>query len=313
MLSPSALLPFLLHHLLLLLLLGTALAELAPPCDPDACRLPDCRCDGVTSSPGGLRREQTPQMVVLTFDDHFNHHGHADLRRLRLFDLTRVNPTGCPVGATFFVSHTATDYIIIEEYYLRGHEIGVHSITTKIHVNEHNPILTTKILMIYVPLVSWSGTEDGEECSMMDDGACTQPQTADEMVEWMWSNFLRHYDTNRAPFSVFLHARYFRDYPYALEGMNMFLDRLSQHDDVFLVTVGQVVEWMRHPAPLSDIATFKPWQCDRVSLQRPTRCVRTLHATCAFRKPVTYLNTCSPCPCLFPGLGNPAGSCEDDV
>lgn len=41
----------------------------------------------------------------------------------------RVNPDGGPVGLSFYVNHEYTDYELVNDLYLRGFEIGVHSIT----------------------------------------------------------------------------------------------------------------------------------------------------------------------------------------
>lgn len=37
-------------------------------CDPNTCKLPNCLCAS-TSPPGGLQPKDTPQFVVITFDD----------------------------------------------------------------------------------------------------------------------------------------------------------------------------------------------------------------------------------------------------
>jgi len=89
------------------------------------CSLPACFCG--RGIPGGLTQHQTPQFVVLSFDDAVN-----DLNRdfyNRLFDVKRVNPNGCPIAATFFVSHEWTDYSQVHHLYSAGHEISSHSVT----------------------------------------------------------------------------------------------------------------------------------------------------------------------------------------
>lgn len=52
-------------------------APTAPPCDPNKCRLPDCRCSS-TEIPGNLLPDETPQLVMLTFEgairvEDYNH------------------------------------------------------------------------------------------------------------------------------------------------------------------------------------------------------------------------------------------------
>ena len=41
----------------------------------------------------------------------------------------RLNPDGCPIAATFYVSHEWTDYALVQSLYSDGHEIASHSIS----------------------------------------------------------------------------------------------------------------------------------------------------------------------------------------
>jgi len=91
---------------------------------PFSCMLPACSCG--LSPPGGLLPEQTPQFVLLSFDDAVN-----DLNKEfyeRLFS-GRSNPNGCGITATFYISHEWTDYGQVQDLYSQGHEIASHTIT----------------------------------------------------------------------------------------------------------------------------------------------------------------------------------------
>ncbi|PSN29749.1 hypothetical protein C0J52_22232 [Blattella germanica] len=75
----------------------------------------------------GFAAEEIPQLVLLTFDDSAN-----DLNKglyTDLFEKGRVNPNGCPIAATFYVSHEWTDYSHVQNLYATGHEIASHSIS----------------------------------------------------------------------------------------------------------------------------------------------------------------------------------------
>ena len=93
------------------------------------CTLPDCFCsvDG-TLVPGGLIPKDIPQMVLITFDDAVNDE-NWELYSSKLFPQSKKNPNGCPIHATFYVSHEYTNYAMIHKLYNQGHEIAVHSIT----------------------------------------------------------------------------------------------------------------------------------------------------------------------------------------
>lgn len=41
----------------------------------------------------------------------------------------RKNPNGCPVRATFYISHQYTNYRDVQYLWNAGHEIATHSVT----------------------------------------------------------------------------------------------------------------------------------------------------------------------------------------
>lgn len=71
--------------------------------------------------------EDVPQLVLLTFDDAVNDR-NRDLYE-DLFKSGRKNPNGCPISATFYVSHDWTDYSLVRNLYAGGHEIASHTIS----------------------------------------------------------------------------------------------------------------------------------------------------------------------------------------
>ncbi|XP_053620069.1 chitin deacetylase 8-like [Plodia interpunctella] len=99
--------------------------QLADVCDPEACKLPDCRCSN-TEIPGGLEARDTPQFVLLTFDDAVN---IINVETYRNTIYSRRNKNSCPAGVTFYINHEYTDYQIVNELYNQGFEIALHSVT----------------------------------------------------------------------------------------------------------------------------------------------------------------------------------------
>lgn len=104
-------------------------------CDLSRCVLPECFCsiDG-TAAPGvgGEIQDITdlPMMISISFNGAVN--GDNMEIYQKIFDQTnRVNPNGCGVKGTFFVSHKYTNYSAVQELHRVGHEIGVFSITSK--------------------------------------------------------------------------------------------------------------------------------------------------------------------------------------
>lgn len=101
----------------------------ADTCDLSVCQLPECFCSkDATLIPGDLEPIQTPQMIIVSFDDAVNIE-NSQLYEDKIFTPNRKNPNGCPIKGTFFVSHQYTDYHKVQKLWQDGHEIGIHSIT----------------------------------------------------------------------------------------------------------------------------------------------------------------------------------------
>ena len=98
----------------------------AQPCEPEKCVPPDCRCSDNRNPPGGLRPEQTPQIIMVTFDDDLEKQ-YLELYN-EFFDGV-TNPNSCPAVGTLFISHNYTNYFLVESEYSKGYEEADHTIT----------------------------------------------------------------------------------------------------------------------------------------------------------------------------------------
>jgi peptidoglycan/xylan/chitin deacetylase (PgdA/CDA1 family) len=86
-----------------------------------------------TSPPAGLAPPQTPQMVLLSFDDSVTTASYALVRQVLQ---GHVNPNGESIQATFFVSMDGKyDPVSINQLWADGHEIAVHTITHQTSTN----------------------------------------------------------------------------------------------------------------------------------------------------------------------------------
>lgn len=79
-----------------------------------------------TKPPNGLNVEDIPHLVFLTFDDSLSDWMISTYSRI--FD-NRLNPDGCPIAGTFYVTHENSDYRLVNEFYNKGHEIASHTVT----------------------------------------------------------------------------------------------------------------------------------------------------------------------------------------
>lgn len=96
-------------------------------CIPRDCKPPSCFCTGTSSPLYGVKSVDLPQMVMLTFDDAIQ--GEVAEYYKKLFTEDRKNPNGCPISATFYLSHNWTDYDVVRDLYTAGHEVASHTIT----------------------------------------------------------------------------------------------------------------------------------------------------------------------------------------
>ena len=55
------------------------------------------------------------------------------------------------------------------------------------------------------------------------------------ILAFMKRNFLRHYEGNKAPFGIYLHAAWFQVRPNAIQAYSLFLDYLQSLSDVYIV------------------------------------------------------------------------------
>ena len=99
----------------------------AQPCNASKCQLPSCRCAN-TDIPGSLSIQDTPQIVMFSFDDAFRDIDYGTYYS-PIFG-GRKNPNGCQIGMTFFTSHQYTDYSLVEQANrVYGWEFADHSVT----------------------------------------------------------------------------------------------------------------------------------------------------------------------------------------
>lgn len=151
------------------------------------------------------------------------------------------------------------------------------------------------------PMVSVK-TEKGMWCSMAD--SCTPvPDTEEGVLDFMKSNFLRHYNGNKAPFGWYIHSSWFA-HEHSWGGYLKFIDYLQSLKDVYIVSVADGLEWVRNPQTLTNLDKVWP-EC------RPTYTPTCSAKSCQLVKESTgetrYMPSCTECPRVYPWVGNPLG------
>ncbi|PVD19322.1 hypothetical protein C0Q70_19809 [Pomacea canaliculata] len=124
-----------------------------------------------------------------------------------------------------------------------------------------------------IPVFSLLDSESGFPCAYVD--SC-RPSSENAAFNYLWSNFEKVYNDNRAPFGLNMHAAwfFFDDY---IKATHTFVERLLQLDDVYIISGKKVLDWMRNPVKVSEIPTKMPsWGCSNPvprssALQRTTK------------------------------------------
>jgi len=160
-----------------------------------------------------------------------------------------------------------------------------------------------------VPMNDWIDSE-GNPCAMFD--ACpVRPKTKEEALALMRTNFKATYEGNRTPFGMFTHIAILQGNPFFWEAYQEFVTQdLLTKDDVYLITIHQLLDWMRAAVNADEAKTFKPWmtQCE----PHEKNCI-TDDPACElvhqgeYVNMTMYMSVCGDCPKKYPWFRNPLG------
>ncbi len=293
------------------------------------------------SPPGGLAPANTPQIVLLTFDDSVTTNMLALVQRVLT---NHFNPNTNAIKATFFVSlDSKFDGSALQRLYANGHEIAVHTMSHRTTTNSDtirwhqeisgdkrticelaqipaeaivgfrapfllmndqafsvlanrdflydssfaedlssNSITPNAMIWPYtlhngiqqkapkerIPTNSypslfeipiWDHFTNNAFCAVMDPPSAFSA----EQVEALWkTNFLDHYNGNRAPFGLFLHATTDDQWlsnpsnsNWRVDTLNAFIAWALDHPDTWFVTCRDLITFMRNPVTSSEAST----------------------------------------------------------
>ncbi|XP_005090876.2 chitin deacetylase 8 [Aplysia californica] len=114
-----------------------------------------------------------------------------------------------------------------------------------------------------IPLNGIKGDNDFD-CSMVD--ACWVGENANTATEEQWYNFFKRnfedfFYPKKIPMPLFMHVSLFMRNHNAYTGLGRFLsDMLTTHDDIWMVTPKQVIQWMQDQRPNSEMVG-QNWGC----------------------------------------------------
>ncbi|XP_036365971.1 uncharacterized protein LOC118766574 [Octopus sinensis] len=97
------------------------------------------------------------------------------------------------------------------------------------------------------------------------DGCANSPTNEEESFNFLLENFMSYYTMNKAPFGLNMHSTWllqeYETNPYRMKAMHRFLDYILGLNDVYVVNIKQIVEWMKHQPSLNELSKFAPFQC----------------------------------------------------
>ncbi|KAK5972004.1 hypothetical protein GCK32_006361, partial [Trichostrongylus colubriformis] len=102
----------------------------------------------------------------------------------------------------------------------------------------------------YIPQI------DSFRRSSMVRAAVDLNTTVDQMTTMLFTNFDRSYLTNRAPFILSLNADLLQlnGRNTGMQALQRFLEEVLYRKDVYVVTIKQLIQWMRNPVPLNQMS-----------------------------------------------------------
>ncbi|XP_063913907.1 chitin deacetylase 8-like [Zophobas morio] len=349
-------------------------------CTADKCKIEDdCRCSS-RINPINNADDPAPQLIAITVSESIVQTLYDNYLQPLFFD--RTNPDGSPVGLTFYVPHEYTDYYLVQDLYLRGYEIGDHSITktpnqtywreatpddleqefsgqktiistfanipaedivgvrtpqlqiegdTSINAyvtsglgyDNSWPTYSTERILPYTltyasnqkcsatiqcpkdshpnfwvaPITNIKGANN-TECNSL--ATCLVAGTADEIATWLYNEVDAVRNDNREPLTLRLDSYWFLFTENSYEGFVAFLDKIKSLDDVFLVSVQDILQWIKNPVSASQYKV--PDHSGRTADCHKISC-RLMNEDNQER----YMMSCVPCPAVYPWKGNPLG------
>ena len=150
--------------------------------------------------------------------------------------------------------------------------------------------------------------EDLPGCAMVD--SCSNILSGDQFYNFLTHNFYRHYDQNRAPLGLFFHAAWLKNNPEYLDAFLYWMDEiLETHNDVYFVTMTQVIQWIQNPQNSDEAKTFEPWR-EKCSPQPRQACIQASNCKLSSNElpgELLHMHTCVRCPNNYPWINDPTG------
>ncbi|KAL4704046.1 hypothetical protein ACJJTC_001968 [Scirpophaga incertulas] len=145
-------------------------------------------------------------------------------------------------------------------------------------------------------------------CHVVD--SCSNIQTGDQFARLLRHNFNRHYSTNRAPLGLHFHASWLKSKKEFRDELIKFIEEMLEKNDVYFVSLLQVIQWMQNPTELSSLRDFQEWKQDKCDVKGQPYCSLPNACPLTTRElpgETLRLFTCMECPNNYPWILDPTG------
>ncbi|TRY71989.1 hypothetical protein TCAL_03956 [Tigriopus californicus] len=144
-------------------------------------------------------------------------------------------------------------------------------------------------------------------CHMVS--SCSNIQSPQQFGSMLRHNFNRHFETNRAPLGLHFHASWLKQNKDFVKELIKFIDEMIDRNDVYFVTMLQVIQWMQNPTEITALRDFSEWKekCDvkgQPFCSLPNACPLN---TRELKGETLRLHTCMECPKNYPWVLDPTG------
>merc|ERR1711881_677827 len=94
--------------------------------------------------------------------------------------------------------------------------------------------------------------------------SCSNIVDSDQFARMLRYNFERHFGTNRAPLGLHFNAEWIKKHKGFKRELIKFINEMLGRNDVYFVTMLQVIQWMQNPTEMTALRDFTEWKdkCD---------------------------------------------------
>jgi len=139
--------------------------------------------------------------------------------------------------------------------------------------------------------------------------SCSNIFDPDQFARMLRHNFERHLNSNRAPLGLHFNAVWLKNNKGFKKELIKFIADMLDRNDVYFVTMLQVIQWMQNPTELTALRDFGEWK-DKCDIKGQPYCSLPNSCPLSTRElpgETLRLHTCMECPNNYPWILDPTG------